>query len=284
MENRYFGPYLILKKLAEGAFSQIFEVSEKDQNFALKKLKPYLKYDREYISLLKTEAALLEKTAGLPHFPRLFRSGEVEGEFYLLLELIEGINLEKAVEISFQVGEPKNYSRAAHIVSEIAKGLKQLHAIPLFRDAPTLHGDLRRSNVMVSSMGEVKLIDLGLKGGTFDYMPLERLHDRILTPFTDIYALGHILYEVLHGKRLFKGTSKLEAYCEMRNLKVEDALFDPDIPTPLRKILLRSLHQDPRIRYGDIVEMTGDLGTYLSKEGQGFKPQELEDWMKNLKK
>lgn len=280
-DDQFFGPYKILDKLAGGAFSEIFRVMKENKEYALKKLHNYLKFDYEYTALLKTEALLLKQITDKSHFPEIYESGEINQETYLILELIEGLSLEEAIEKSFYANQHLSPTWACQITLEICKGLENLHSLNLFPDKPTVHGDLRASNVMVSNKGEIKLIDLGLKGGTFDYMPLERLHDRIITPFTDIYAVGHLLYEMLHGKRLFKGKTKLEAYFEMREIKITEQLFEDRIPSEIKRILVKCLNQESNAHYQTVKELKTDLEEILNQAAIA-SPEIFGDWIKSL--
>ena len=263
---KFFGSYQVEAKLAEGAFSEVLRVSLNHQNFALKKLRPHLQFDYEYTALLETEALLLSKIKDSEHFPLFYEKGKEQTEHYLIIELIEGLNLEKIIEKSFKKNLPASVATGTKIALEICKGLENLQKLNLFPQQATVHGDLRASNVMLSEDGKIKMIDLGLKGGTFDYMPLERLHDQVISAYTDIYALGHILYEIFHGQRLFKGKSKLESYMEMRDLKVDESIFKNSLPLKLKKILVRCLNQEEKIHYTRLEELHQDLENLTQDE------------------
>lgn len=277
---KFYGIYALQEKISEGAFSEIFRVTREGRDYALKKLRPYLQFDYEYTVLLSTEAFLLSQLRDSPHFPYFYEKGEQEREDYLILELIEGMNLEELIQLSHAQGFAPSEVAVCQIGLDICKGLEILHYLSIFQDKPTVHGDLRASNVMLSQKGQVKMIDLGLKGGTFDYMPLERLHDRLITPYTDIYALGHILYELLHGKRLFKGTCKLEAYMEMREIVVDQSLFRSELAPSVKEILVRCLNQDPKVRYPNLKEIKEDLESFLSRNTDPSK--DLQAWVKEF--
>lgn len=277
---KFFGVYELHEMLAEGVFSQIFEVSSGGQRFALKKLRPHLMFDNEYTILLETEGRLLTKIQDPEHFPQLFAQGKQGDEHYLVMELIEGLNLERAIERSYEKKLPATAGLGTYIALEICKGLEALEDLSLFSHQATVHGDLRASNVMLSRDGKIKMIDLGLKGGTFDYMPLERLHDERISAYTDIYALGHILYELFHGQRLFKGKTKLESYMEMRDLKIEDNLFRTSLPIAIRKILMKCLNQEEGKHYSDLKGLRRDLELFL--EAEPCKILDVQQWIRQL--
>jgi len=275
-----FGSYEILGKIETGGFSEIFKVRKGGQVFALKKLRPHLQFDSEYRFMIQTEARLLTEMNDPEHFPILYESGNLNDEEFLILELIEGLDLRKAIAKGFDRQRPPGVLVSAEIASHIASGLENLHAQSFTEGRPTVHGDLRPSNVMLGLKGGVKMIDLGLKGGTFDYMPLERLHDHVISPYSDIFGLGHILYELLHGRLLFQGKTKLEAYFEMREREIREELFDPEIPDAILKILIRCLNQDPSLRYSQAGEVNEDLRRYLSQQPEKARAGSIERWFK----
>jgi len=281
-EKLFFGPYEIIGKIAEGAFSEIFQVKKGEKVLVLKKLKPYMMYDREYIPLIKNEALLLSKIKDDLHFPIIYDQGEINKESFSVMEFIDGFNLEEVIETSFRQKAPLPLHLCCQIVLEICLGLEQLHKMDLNLDNPTVHGDLRASNVMVSREGEVKLIDLGLKGGTFDYKPLERLHENILTPYTDLYAVGHILYELIYGKRLYKADTKLDTYFEMRKIEIKEEIFKRVESTEVRKILTKCLRQEPSFHYKVVGELRRDLEAYLDAQNGSADRESLGEIMGKL--
>ncbi len=278
---KLFADYVLLDKVASGAFSEIYKVNKDGNFFALKKLLPHLKYDREYRTLFETEAKLLQSISDPAHFPLFYEKGVYEDEHFLILELIEGCNLENAIEVAYKNNIAISPEVASLIALEICKGLETLHHTSVLPEKPIVHGDLRASNVMMSKTGEVKMIDLGLKGGTFDYMPLERLHDRIITPYSDIYALGHILYEMLHGQRLLKAKTKLEAYFEMRETNIDENIFKESLPREIKQILVKILKQDSSSKYQNVAELKKDLESFLELH---LPNQDIKQWIHPLLK
>ncbi len=276
----FFSDYLVKKKISEGAYSEIYEVEKQSKKYALKKLKAHLKHDRDQQTLLKTEAKLL-KNLNDPHFPILYESGKWNEEIYLILELIHGINLEELIFKHWPLCSQISLPLKCYLIREICLGLEILHQKndPI-KKTPLVHGDLRASNTILSIEGEMKIIDLGLKGGTFDYMPLERLHENLTTPFSDIYATGHIFFELLHGKRLFKADTKLEAYFEMRNLEMSEKTFDPSLPSEIGQILLNCLHQQKHFQ--NVQSLLGELKKMIGQTNEFKLKGELKQIMAKI--
>jgi len=277
-----FGPYRVLEKVSQGAFSEIFKVEKEGRTYVLKKLLDYMKYDVQYRELLENEQELLKLIGHHPRFPALYDFGNHDDQLFLILEFIAGLNLKAAMERTIEIEHTVSPPLACHLLSEICAGLEFLHDLSFDGKTKLVHGDLRASNVMVASNVGVKLIDLGLKVGTFDYMPLERHHHRILGPYTDIYAAGHILYELLHQKHLFQGKTKLEAYFEMREIEISESTFRESLPAAVKKILVKALRQDPDTRYTSARAFREDLEAYLRQAAAPSQDTDIGVWTRTL--
>jgi eukaryotic-like serine/threonine-protein kinase len=277
-----FGPYQIGEKIAEGAYAEIFKVATGGREFALKKLKLHLKYDSEAIAVLRTEGELLRLVQGERHFPKLIDSGIVEEENFLVLEWIQGANLREISKNSSESRLEITLTDKAQLVWEICGGVEFLHGLKASPGTAVIHGDLKPENVMVDITGRVVILDLGLKGGTFTYVPLERLHEKVIGPYSDIYATGHIFFELLHGVKLFQAKTELEAYFQMRDLRISEEIFSSEIPLSIRRILVRALNQDPRSRFEKISEFREALEDYFQEEGLNPKQRPLGVWTKGL--
>lgn len=263
--------YKVGKKIGEGGFTEIFQVEKNGKIYALKKLKPSFKYDLEYKSFLENEKKTLLLLKDSFHFPELHDEGNLNGEYCLIMELLEGVSLEKISKTS----TPPPLQITCQIILELCKGLEELHLLP----DKIVHGDLKTENVMITTQGKVKLIDLSLKGGVFTYMPLDRLHHSFRDAYTDIYALGHIFYELLHQKKLFDVPTEMDVYFKMRELKINEDLFEKSFPIQVKKILVRCLNQDSQIRYSNISETKSDLEKFINETKQKCDTKELKEWV-----
>lgn len=257
-----FGPYRILSLLGQGRYSEIYLVEKASRRSALKRNKPHYQYDREVYQILDREAEILKSLKGSPYFPEYYDSGTIEDWHFLEMESIDGLSLGELMERKKSRLAPE---LAALLALEVARGLHILHGLE-GKNGGTVHGDIKLENIMVDTQGRVKILDLGLSGVTFRYMPLERLHDKKVTPYSDIYALGQILYELIHGKRLFEKATRVETYVKMRELRIEESLFREDCPPALKKILLRCLKQDAEDRFQSAADLEGALSSYLQSQ------------------
>lgn len=277
----FFGPYRIVRSLGIGAYSEIFLVEKQGRESALKRNKPHYRYDRTVYQTLDQEAEVLRRLKGCPFFPGYIDSGVIDDCHFLEMEYIEGLSLFHLVE---KKGGCLSPAHAAFIAHELCRALEVLHQGKPPGEKPIVHGDLKLENIMVDVHGQVKIIDLGLHGVTFRYMPLERLHDKKTTPYSDLYALGHILYELTHGKHLFEKASKFETYVKMRETRIDEALFRKDLPLRLKQILVRCLKQDDQERFQTAGELKSELDAFLEKESPPMTPAILGAWVRRLQR
>src|SRR5262249_51549245 len=191
-----------------------------------------------------------------PNLVAAYRSGQVGGYPYLVMEFVEGHDLARLVE---QRG-PLPTATACEVVRQAALGLLHLHARGL------VHRDVQPAHPMLTPSGRVKVRDLGLAGhlhrsgreeqltshgevlGTPDYMAPEQCLDcHAVDPRTDVYALGCTLYELLAGQPPFAGPAYASWFLKMR-AHVEAPVPPirgrrPDVPERLAAGLGRMLAQ-----------------------------------------
>lgn len=276
-----FGPYRIIRPLGIGAYSEIHLVERQGILSALKRNKRHYRYDRNVYEILDQEAIILKRLQGSPFFPTIIDSGVIDDFHFIEMEYINGLSLYHLVE---KKGGCLSPSHAAFIIHELCKALETLHQGPPPNGIPIIHGDIKLENIMIDLQGQVKIIDLGLHGVTFRYMPLERLHDKKITPYSDIYALGHIFYELTHGKHLFEKASKFETYVKMRETRIDQTIFRDDLPWRLKQILVRCLKQDSEDRFQSAADLREETAAYLKAEGSVINTASLGSWVRRLQR
>lgn len=272
--ERQWGEFTILESLGRGAYSQVFGVRRDAQDFALKRLHPHLIYDADALGALEAEAEVLSRLEE-DHFPKFFEMGHHEEEPYLLMEWIRGRHLGDLVEHIGAGNLDPPLGDRVKLVREIAQGLGYLHGISTPDSQGWIHGDLKARNVMVTVAGAIKIIDLGLSSGTFRYQSLKQLHEKSLEPGSDLFALGNILYELIHGKKLFPAGHEVELYMQMREFRARPEDFSTELPAPIRKVLVRSLNQQATDKYQRVSEVLADLAGFTLPENYGPWLQEF---------
>ena len=205
----------------------------------VKRILPDLKDDPQFAAMFETEARV---TASLSHsnIAQVFEFGEIDGQLFLSMEFIHGIDLVKAIKRSQRLGLPVPRGLALRIVRDLSLALHYAHTFvdPSGVARPVIHRDVTPRNVMLSHSGTVKIIDFGIAKvagtvtqtsagsvkGSAGYMAPEQVIGEPLYCRCDVFSLGIILHELLTGARLFAATDHAGA---MRRVVMEQA------PTPL---------------------------------------------------
>ena len=218
-----------------------------------------------------------------PNIPQLkdFIEDPNTGQLYLVMEFIQGRDLEHYIyrEIGLI---PEN--KALPMFLEILDTVAYLHncKIPsLGINNGLLHLDIKPNNVMLLSDGRIKLIDLGIASrmtnanvtstgtgfGTFAYMPPEQFEKRNCGKYTDVFALGILLFEMLTGRLPFVSNSKEE----LRNMIKFSPVpvmrnYYPMIGEELQYIVERAMAKDPEHRYQSCEEFGMCIKDYMKRK------------------
>ncbi|MBL4846592.1 MAG: serine/threonine protein kinase [Planctomycetes bacterium] len=268
-----FGPYTIKSEIDRGANGIVYRAQRTKGGplVALKVLMAGPKASAQQTARFKREAEIGQKLHH-PGIASVLDAGMHGGYPYLAMELAQGETLESRLKDS-----PIPGPLAATIMSKVSRAVDYLHK------QGVIHRDLKPENVIVSDDDEPKLIDLGLAKtsdnddaakltadastlGTPSYMSPEQVRgesDRV-TPASDVYGLGAILYSVLTGQVPFQGQNFMDLF----RLIVEEEPVPPSklVPTdaPLEGIVLRCLAKDAGDRYQTAAALADDLDRYVA--------------------
>ena len=209
MIGKTISHYKILEKLGEGGMGVVYkaEDSRLKRTVALKFLPKDLTRDTEardrFVQEARSAAALSH-----PNICTIHEIDEVKGQFFIVMEYIEGQNLREQIESG-----PHNIDKAMDIAIQVADGLKEAH------EKGIVHRDIKSANIMVTEKGQAKIMDFGLAKlagqarltktvttlGTVAYMSPEQVKGEEVDHRTDIWSLGVVLYEMVTGQLPFKG-------------------------------------------------------------------------------
>jgi serine/threonine protein kinase len=262
------GPYKIDSILHRGGMSLLFlgHRPESKDVIAIKVLSPNLIGKQEMVNKFLEEARIIALTDH-PNIIKLYGQGEWEKGLYIAMEFVQGVSLKQ-----FILGHSLSLRRSLDIILQVAYALLHLHTHGV------IHRDLKPENILITENGQVKVIDFGIAHldhssnaeleklggiiGTPSYMsPEQRINPFAIAPNSDIYSLGVLAYEILVGRLSF-GNIELDL-----------------VPKHLRHILEKSLAENPKDRYQDIVDFITDLTGYLRKK-EIEKDQNTEDQLK----
>ena len=281
-----FQDYALESLLAAGGMAEVYRARVKsgpllEEYVALKRLRAELVAEPGILKLLETEAEVgqILNHQGIVKVLDVNRLG---GCVYLVQELVEGPSLRQILErakqrqVSFPIGV------ACAISVQLAEALNYLHTYrePNGEPLKLVHRDIAPANILLDKHGQSKLTDFGVVAvgqdpggrkiiaGKAPYVAPEQLYGRDLSPATDLFGLGTVLFELLVGRPAFAGQSKKEIWRNIKRGHVSPpSKLRDGIPDELDDIVLRLL--SPR-RPGGIDD------TWSSKYLSFFRPQPME--------
>ena len=260
------GRYRVTEPIGQGGSSQVYLAYDEQmhRNVAVKVLDQQAASDGSLRKLFVREAQALAKVSH-PNVVAVQGVGEVDGLPYIVMELLPGRSLKQKIE---QTG-PLAVGEAVRLASEIASGLAFAHSRGI------IHADMKPSNVLLDETGHAKVADFGIARtpqeeastpqlfATAMYVAPERVEGKGVSPATDIYGLGLVLYEMLVGRPPF--TSANPAVL-MRDHVVRQPVppshLRQSLPRELDAIVMKCLAKDPSLRYmraTDVVKALASL-------------------------
>jgi serine/threonine protein kinase len=260
------GPYEVLSRLGTGGMAETYVAVRRGpgafvQRVCLKRIRTGLEHDPEFVRQFMAEAAI---AARLRHatIAQVLDFGREGDDYYLALELVEGLDLRELLEVA---GGRLSPELALYVATELATALDFAHrggGAP--GEAAVVHRDVSPSNTLVSIEGEVKLTDFGIARavggpqhtrtgivkGKVAYLAPEYARSGRFDPRCDLFALGVLLYECLTGERPHDGATELETLERAaRGERVPLRQRAPDLSERLEEIVERLLEPDPELRF-----------------------------------
>src|SRR5580765_8197527 len=203
--------YRIVALAGRGGMGEVYRADDLKigQPVALKFLSADLERDPDRLKRLMGEVRIARQVSH-PNVCRVYDVGEFQGHHFITMEYIDGEDLAALLRRIGRLPQEK----ALDLTRQIAAGLAAAHVQGI------VHRDLKPANVMLDSRGRARITDFGLaaaaeavhgkeaRSGTPAYMAPEQVAGGAITPRTDVYALGLVLYEMFTGKRPFDGSTK----------------------------------------------------------------------------
>jgi len=271
------GRYRIVRFIQSGGMGEVYEAD--DTGLARKvaiKLLPSLASAtgeaRERFAREAKAAASLNHTNVIT----VHDVGEYQQRPFFAMEYVEGEPLADRIARG-----PLPIEEAVDITLQVCRGLAAAHKSGL------AHRDLKPLNLLIDSNGRVKILDFGLasmrdvrgstaddaRSGTVAYMSPEQLNGEEVTAQSDLFSLGIVMYEMLTGRRPFKGDYEASlVYSIVNDIPEPLRNHRPDISEHLEAVVLRLLEKDRSARYQRVEEVLADLGgkTRSLPEGTGY--------------
>jgi serine/threonine protein kinase len=273
-EKERFGPYEIVSKLGVGGMAETYVAVRRGpggfaKEVCLKRVLPAFADDENFQKMFFAEAKI---AARLRHgqVVQLHDFGEIDGAYFLALELVDGVDLRKLLRAQKAQNRALDLDLAIYVFHELLAALSYVHAVPREDGAllGLVHRDISPANVLLSKNGEVKLADFGVAKATnapgtasvavkgkIAYMAPEQFELRA-DARSDLFALAVLTYEMLAGRRPFEAPT--DAGTMMKIVKgefVSLSIARPDAPPVLASAIdrLLSVRAEDRFESADAV-------------------------------
>ncbi|MBX5475390.1 MAG: serine/threonine protein kinase, partial [Thermoleophilia bacterium] len=276
------GRYELEALVGSGGMSSVYRAHDRllDRRVALKILHEHYSNDEEYVERFRREARAVAQLSH-PHIVTVIDRGADDGRQFIVFEYVEGENLKQLVERHGQLP----VRRALELAIAVADALAFAHAHGL------VHRDVKPQNVLLDVEGEVKVTDFGIarslgvdRGvtqtgtvlGTSTYISPEQAGGKPVTPATDVYALGVVLWELVTGEVPFPGDNFVAVALRHINEPPPSLLAArPDAPPRLAAAIERALAKDPARRFRSMKDFAAELRACLAELGGGDPEQTL---------
>lgn len=289
--QRDFGDYELRAVIGRGGMGVVYRAYQRslDREVALKLLSGGVWAAPEFVATLRSEArhtALLQH----PNIVAVHEIGDCDGQIYYAMQLVEGPTLAQRLQ---QEG-PLTPREAALLLRTVAEAVDYAHRQGM------LHLDLKPGNLILGTDQVPRITDFGLArrlgadglvdnervSGTPGYMAPEQVevHGPKLSPATDVWGLGAILYEALTGHPPFEGDSPQRVVALVAGGTVRGPRrYNETLPRDLEAICLRCLQKDPAQRYRSARALADDLGRFIDGREVRARPlnpvQRAWQWM-----
>lgn len=301
-QPKRFGKYLLLEKIATGGMAQLYRakitgVQGFEKLIAIKQVLPHLAGEEDLVSSFIDEAKL---AALLNHqnIVQIYDFGSMAGAYFISMEYIFGRDLRLIAKKSRGKNLPLTLEHALHITSRICSGLNYAHNLKDFQGKPLnlIHRDISPQNILITYEGDVKIVDFGIAKaatrstmtqvgmikGKVAYMSPEQAEGKTIDHRSDIFSAGILLYEMVTGKRMFRGDT-LQILSQVREAKFDQPeKVSDNLPSKLCKILHQALAKEPEKRYQSCGDMLADLEECIYQLSLHPTARRLGRYMKEL--
>jgi len=286
MQPIAFGKYLLVERLAQGGMAEVFRAVYQgghgfEKQVAVKRILPVFDGAADFVAMFVDEARIASSLTHV-NVVQVSDFGELDGTYYLAMELVDGVDLGRLREAASRRGLRIPVPIVAYIIAEAARGLAYAHDKRGSDGAPLgiVHRDVSPQNVLVSYAGEVKIADFGIAKATgklhktesgavmgkIRYMSPEQITGEPLDGRSDVFALGVIFWELLVGSPLWTGDNPGAVSEQVKNAKVDPpSRRGREIPAELDRIVGKMLERGRDVRYARAADVARELSAWLAQ-------------------
>jgi hypothetical protein len=290
LTGKTLGSYRVLEPLGRGGMAEVYKGYHPllDRYVAIKVLLSHLVSDSSFMERFQREAAAV---ARLRHhnIVQVHDFGLHDGVTYMVMEFVQGQTLKDRLTALRIKGERLSTSDVLALTAELASALDHAHANGL------VHRDVKPANILLrevaadsseailTDFGIAKILEgiqfteTGLSMGTPDYMSPEQAAGDVITPQTDVYALGIVVFEMLTNQLPFRADTPAAVLLKHINTDPPSPrTIDPSVPAALDTVLFRALAKRGRDRWSSAGEFARALGQVLMPGGTDEVTLEFE--------
>jgi len=266
--------YEVLEQIGSGGMSYVFKAKDAilDRFVAIKVIKNEYAQDTTYLTKFKTEA---QSAAALehPNIVNIYDVGTDNGEYFIVMEYIEGITLKTYIEKKGKL----TFKEATSIGIQVSRGIEAAH------NKGIVHRDIKPQNIMISSEGKVKVTDFGIARattgntvsneamGSVHYISPEQARNGYVDQKSDIYSLGIVMFEMLTGHVPFDGDNAVSVAIQHLQQDLPDIRsMAPETPISIIGIIGKCTQKSPDKRYQTLADLILDLKKALMSPNENI--------------
>ncbi|MBQ9041484.1 MAG: Stk1 family PASTA domain-containing Ser/Thr kinase [Eggerthellaceae bacterium] len=261
--------YLIGERVGIGGMAEVYQGQDTvlGRTVAVKVMLPQYAEDATFVARFKQEAAAAANLQS-PYIVNVYDWGQDADTSFIVMEFVRGSDLKTAIQQRGAI----NQRKVAEIGSQVCQALSVAHGLDI------IHRDIKPQNIMIQPDGNVKVMDFGIARaknsvktktsavlGTAHYISPEQAQGKELSPASDIYSLGVVLYEAATGKLPFDGPDAVSvALKQVQEAPVPPREVNPAIDANLEAIIMKAMSKDPRERFATARDMRHALNDFLA--------------------
>lgn len=273
--------YHIIRKIGEGGTANVYLAHDQkeDRNVSLKILKKENIDDRK-VKKFKREAQTLSRLDD-DNIVRVYDVGDDGNLHYIVAEYIDGMTLKDYIKTC----SPIPVDEIVKLSKQILQGIKHAH------ERGVVHKDIKSQNILLDENKNPKITDFGIADildeevtrtqslmGTPQYIAPEILNREHLTPQSDLYAVGIVMYEMCTTQVPFAGEKASYIMIKQMSQPLPSIVAQrSDIPQSLENIIIKATAKKLENRYSSAQEMLDDLNNVFNPDNADVEPLVLED-------
>ena len=267
----FAGRYRIIKQIGRGGMADVYLAKDlilDGEEVAVKVLRTNYQTDPIAVARFQREARAMADLDH-PHIVRITDIGEEEGQQYLAMEYVAGLDLKRYIKEH----HPLSNEEAVRIMGQILLAMRLAHTRGI------VHRDLKPQNILLTPDGTAKVTDFGIAVafaetsltqtnsmlGSVHYLSPEQARGSKATVQSDIYAMGIIFYEMLTGHIPYDGDSAVTIALQHFQKPLPSVIAEnPSVPQALENVVIKATAKKLTDRYQSVAEMYVDLSSSLS--------------------